>query len=152
MPGSFKNSPPSLQLKLKPSRWLRLYQILLLVGLLPACWFNGLPPWLKLACCALVLLQGWMFYRASRDPGALMSIHLRRDGGWDLIEKSGAQHAARLLPGSRLMAGCVSLRFEHQDGRKRSLLLLSDCLAQDDFQKLRQTLRTHADSLLATRG
>jgi len=126
----------SLSVSIKPSRRLLLIQSLAHVVAVGAVLAATLPSWLAVV---LLLLIGASLARVRRLPQD-ETLLLRGDGR---LEKVGAGDTACELivhPHTLVLPFLVVLLYR-QEGRLRSLTLLADSLAVEDFRQLRLWLR-----------
>lgn len=150
MPGSSKNSLPSLQLKLTPSRiGFRVFTILMLLAAV-ACLFNNLPVWVR-AMCLTYVVGLWWFHRR-RHSLAESILNLDSHGAWCLGHTASSTQPLYLMPSTRVLGGCVSLVLAGPSSWRRThLLVFPDMLSQSDFACLRRVLRVYKTELLKAR-
>jgi hypothetical protein len=71
---------------------------------------------------------------------AIQSLVLRGDGGLEIVGAEGTATAAIVHPHTLVLSFLVVLLYR-QEGRMRSITLLADSLAVEDFRQLRLWLR-----------
>lgn len=148
MPGSSKDSLPSLRLELKRSRFETGIVFALMLACLLACWHNALPVWMQWLLTLLVLLFGLAQLLFPSRIQSVRSLRLNRNGFWEMGYPDRDECRLRLLSSTRLLGGCVSLVFQQHNGSKKSVLIFSDSLSDADYAQLRRTIRIHATELL----
>ncbi len=126
----------SLPLSLKPSRRLLLIQSLAHLVAAGAVLVANLPAWLL---AFLLLLTGASLARVRR-PLTVAGVVLGGDGGIEIVGADGTASEAAVHPHTLVLSFLVVLLYRQQ-GRLRSMTLLGDSLADDDFRQLRLWLR-----------
>lgn len=121
---------------LKPSRRLLLIQSLAHVVAAGAVFAATLPPWLA---AALLLSIGASLVRVRRTE-RVEALVLRGDGRLETVGAGGTANEAAVHPHTLVLPFLVVLLYRQQ-GRLRSLTLLADSLAAEDFRQLRLWLR-----------
>jgi hypothetical protein len=125
-----------LSVFIKPSLRLLLIQSLAHVVAAGAVLAASLPSWLA---AVILLLIGASLARLRRMP-AIQSLVLRGDGGLEIVGADGTATAAIVHPHTLVLSFLVVLLYR-QEGRMRSITLLADSLAVEDFRQLRLWLR-----------
>ena len=125
-----------LPVSIRPSRRLLLIQSLAHVVAAGAVLAASLPSWLT---AVFLLLIGASLAHARRmsPPESLI---LRGDGQLQTVGANGTASAAVVQPHTLVLSFLVVLLYR-QEGRLRSLTLLSDSLAAEEFRQLRLWLR-----------
>ncbi|MCX7147823.1 MAG: hypothetical protein NTY05_00200 [Rhodocyclales bacterium] len=125
-----------LSISIKPSRRLLLIQSLAHVAAAGAVLAATLPSWLAVA---LLILTGASLARL-RQALPVAALVLNGDGGLETVGADGTASEAVVHPHTFVLSFLVVLLYR-QEGRLRSLTLLSDSLAAEDFRQLRLWLR-----------
>ena len=126
-----------LPVSLKPSRRLLLIQSLAHVAAAAAVLAASLPSWLA---AALLVLAGASLARQRRPRLPVETLILCGDGRLQTVGADGAAGEAAVHPHTLVLPFLVVLLYR-QEGRLRSLTLLADSLAAEDFRQLRLWLR-----------
>ncbi len=128
-----------LAISVKPSRHLWVIQSAAHLAAAAAALASGLPPWLA---AILLLLVGASLARMRR-MSPIERLLLRGDGQLETVGTDGAAGIARVHPHTLVLPFLVVLVYR-QEGRVRSLAMLGDSLAAEDFRQLRLWLRWRA--------
>jgi toxin CptA len=126
----------SLPVSLKPSQHLLVIQSLAHVAAAGSILASNLPAWLA---TVLLLLTGASLARIRRPP-AVVSLVLGGDGIFETVGADGTASEAVVHPHTLVLSFLVVLLYR-QEGRLRTLTLLGDSLAEEDFRQLRLWLR-----------
>jgi toxin CptA len=126
----------SLAVSLKPSQRLQVIQSLAHVAAAGSVLASNLPAWLA---AVLLLLTGASLARVRR-PLAVAALMLGGDGTFETVGADGTASEAVVHPHTLVLAFLVVLVYRQQ-GRLRSMTLLGDSLAAEDFRQLRLWLR-----------
>ncbi|MDO8786574.1 MAG: hypothetical protein Q7J42_00670 [Sulfuritalea sp.] len=126
----------SLSVAIKPSRRLLLIQSVAHVVAAGAVLAATLPSWLA---AALLILVGASL-ACLRRTSPVTGLALGGDGHLQIVGPDGTASEAAVHPHTLVLAFLVVLVYR-QDGRLRSLTLLADSLAAEDFRQLRLWLR-----------
>ncbi len=126
----------ALTIPLRPSRRLLLVQSLAHLVAAGAVLASALPSWLA----ALLLLPVGLSLARQRRPPPVAAIVLRGDGDIEIVGADGTAGEAVVHPHTLVLSFLVVLLYRQQ-GRLRSLTLLGDSLAPEDFRQLRLWLR-----------
>ena len=130
-----------LQVSLRPSRHLLVLQLLAHLAAAGAVLAATLPSWMALL---LLLLVGASLARARRvAPAATLVLH--GDGKLEAAGADGTSCEVSLHPHTLVLPFLVVLLYRQQ-GRLRSMTLLADSLAAEDFRQLRLWLRWRPSS------
>ncbi|MDP2826622.1 MAG: hypothetical protein Q8O52_28540 [Sulfuritalea sp.] len=125
-----------LSISLKPSQHLLLIQSLAHVAAAGAVLVSNLPSW----ATALLLLPIGASLARIRRVFPVASLVLRGDGGFETVGADGTASEAVVHSHTLVLSFLVVLLYR-QRGRLRSLTLLGDSLADEDFRQLRLWLR-----------
>ena len=125
-----------LSVSLKPSRRLLVIQSVAHLVAAGAVLAANLPAWLA---AFLLLLTGGSLARMRR-PLQVSSLVLGGDGGIQIVGADGTANEAVVHPHTVVLPFLVVLLYR-SEGRLRSLTLLGDSLADEDFRQLRLWLR-----------
>ncbi len=125
-----------LQVSLRPSRHLLVVQVVAHLAAVGAVLAAMLPYWLAML---LLLLIGASLARARR-ASLVATLVLHGDGRLETTGADGTSREVSVHPHTLVLPFLVVLLYR-QDGRLRSLTLLADSLAADDFRQLRLWLR-----------
>ncbi len=125
-----------LSVAIKPSRRLLVIQSAAHVAAVAAVLASTVPPWLA---AVLLLSIGASLARLRRTLSA-GSLVLHGDGRLETVGADGTASEAVVHPHTLVLSFLVVLLYR-QDGRLRSLALLGDSLAAEDFRQLRLWLR-----------
>ncbi|MCK9389390.1 MAG: hypothetical protein M0Q22_13485 [Sulfuritalea sp.] len=126
----------TLSLSIKPSRRLAVIQSLAHVVGAGAVLAATLPSWLM---AALLLLIGASLARQRRTP-SVEGLVLGGDGQLQIVGAGDTAVDVVVHPHTLVLSFLVVLLYR-QEGRLRSLPLLADSLAAEDFRQLRLWLR-----------
>jgi len=126
----------ALPLAIKPSRRLLLIQSAAHVVAAGAVLAAAIPSWLAAVLLILVGASLACLRRTSSATGLVLG----GDGRLQIVGPDGTASEAAVHPHTLVLAFLVVLLFR-QDGRLRSLTLLADSLATEDFRQLRLWLR-----------
>ena len=126
----------SLSVSLKPSQRLLAIQSLAHIAAAGSVLASGLPAWLA---AVLLLLTGASLARVRR-PLAVAALVLGGDGEIEIVGADGTAKEAVVHPHTVVLSFLVVLLYR-SEGRLRSLTLLGDSLADEDFRQLRLWLR-----------
>lgn len=129
----------SLTLRLQPSPGLLLLLSLAHALAAGAVLTASLPPWLA----AGFLLSIGVSLGLERRRSMIATLVLRGDGALDAITPDGRAHSVSVEPQTVVWSFLVLLLYR-QENRLRSLALLGDSLAVEDFRQLRLWLRWRA--------
>jgi toxin CptA len=121
-----------LSVSLKPSRRLLLIQSLAHAVAAAAVLAATIPSWLA---AVLLLLIGGSLARM-RLAAPVAALLLRGDGRLETVGADGTASEAAVHPHTLVLSFLVVVLYR-QDGRLRSLTLLADSLAAEDFRQLR---------------
>jgi toxin CptA len=121
-----------LSVSLKPSRRLLLIQSLAHAVAAAAVLAATIPSWLA---AVLLLLIGASLARM-RLVAPVAALLLRGDGRLETVGADGTASEAAVHPHTLVLSFLVVVLYR-QDGRLRSLTLLADSLAAEDFRQLR---------------
>ena len=125
-----------LSVSIKPSRRLLVIQSAAHVLAIAAVLASTVPPWLAVV---LLLWVGASLARLRRILPA-GSLVLHGDGRLEPVGADGTPSEALVHPHTLVLSFLVVLLYRQQ-GRLRSLTLLADSLAPEDFRQLRLWLR-----------
>jgi len=125
-----------LSVSIKPSRRLLLIQLAAHLVAAGAVLAANLPPWL--AAILLILIGASLARRRGMSPVA--TLVLRGDGRLETVGADGTATEAIVHPHTLVLSFLVVLLYR-QRGRLRSLTVLGDSLAAEDFRQLRLWLR-----------
>lgn len=133
---SSRRSAPAPDLALRPSPRLRLA-----VGVAHGCALALLPtiPWPPLWLLllgGLLLASAWHGLRSS--PWS--RVEALADGGWQLFDRHGAVHQARLGPGGLRHPWLVTLPLRLADGRRCRVAVCADSVPATEHRALRRWL------------
>jgi len=128
-----------LAISVKPSRHLWVIQSAAHLAAAAAVLASSLPSWLA---AMLLLLVGASLARMRR-MSPLERLLLRGDGQLEVVGADGAASVARVHPHTLVLPFLVVLVYR-QEGRVRSLTMLGDSLAPEDFRQLRLWLRWYS--------
>jgi len=125
-----------LSVSIRPSRRLLLIQLAAHVVAVGAVLAAALPSWLA---AVLLLLIGASLARL-RAASPVATLVLRGDGRLETVGADGTATEAIVHPHTLVLSFLVVLLYR-QEERLRSLTLLGDSLAAEDFRQLRLWLR-----------
>jgi toxin CptA len=125
-----------LSVSIRPSRRLLLIQLAAHVVAAGAALAAALPSWL--AAILLILIGASLARLRGMSPVA--TLVLRGDGRLEKVGADGTATEVIVHPHTLVLSFLVVLLYREQ-GRLRSLTLLADSLAADDFRQLRLWLR-----------
>jgi len=126
----------TLSLFIKPSRRLRVIQAVAHFVAVGAVLAATLPPWLL---AALLLLIGASLARQRRTP-SVEALVLGGDGQLQIVGAGDTAVDVVVHPHTLVLSFMVVLLYR-QEGRLRSLTMLADSIAAEDFRQLRLWLR-----------
>ena len=130
-----KASAP-LSLSLRPSRHLLAIQVAAHAVAAAAVVLSNLPPW----AAALLLLPIGASLALIRRLFPVAGLVLRGDGGFETVGADGSASEAVVHSHTLVLSFLIVLLYRQQ-GRLRSMTLLGDSLAEEDFRQLRLWLR-----------
>jgi len=125
-----------LSVSIRPSRRLLLIQLAAHVVAAGAALAAALPSWL--AAILLILIGASLARLRGMSPVA--TLVLRGDGRLEKVGADGTATEVIVHPHTLVLSFLVVLLYREQ-GRLRSLTLLADSLAAEDFRQLRLWLR-----------
>jgi hypothetical protein len=125
-----------LSVSLRPSRRLLAVQVAAHAVAAGAVLASNLPAW---AAALLLLLVGASLARLRAQP-PVASLILRGDGSFETVGVEGTASSAAVHAHTLVLSWLIVLLYRQQ-GRLRSLTLLGDSLADEDFRQLRLWLR-----------
>ena len=128
-----------LSVSIRPSRRLLLIQLAAHLAAAAAVLASNVPSW---TVALLLILVGASLARVRGKP-EVTGLVLRGDGELETVGADGTPSAAAVHPHTLVVSFLVVLLYRQQ-GRSRSLTLLSDSLAAEDFRQLRLWLRWRA--------
>jgi len=131
-----------LSVSIRPSRRLLLIQSLAHLVAAGALLAASLPSWLAVV---LLLLIGASLARMRR-MSPVANLVLGGDGQLQIVGADGTANAAVVHPHTLVLSFLVVLLYR-QEGRLRSLTLLADSLAAEDFRQLRLWLRWRSSAV-----
>ena len=126
----------SLSVSVKPSGHLLVIQAVAHALAVGAVLAATLPAWLV----AVFLLSIGASLARARRISAVASLTLGGDGQLQIIGSDGVANSAVVHPHTLVLSSLVVLLYR-QEGRLRSMTLLGDSLAAEDFRQLRLWLR-----------
>ena len=132
----------TLTVSLRPSRVLAL-SLTAVAGAAAACTWISLPP-LAFAPVAAGIALAWAWHLArvlQRGPGSVRALELAAQGNARWQDGSGQWHEAEILPSSYVSGWLVVVNLSGGGGRRRSLVLLPDCIVAEEMRRLRVWLR-----------
>lgn len=120
----------------------RVFGLLLACGLLLILIYPVPVPFRLLAATLLGVWGGWVFRRLRPE---ITALELAADGGVKIrLAGQTAFSAVLCVPGAVVHPWLTVLRLEAPDGWRHSLVVTPDCLAREDFRRLRVFLRWRA--------
>jgi len=125
-----------LSVSIKPSRRLLLIQSFAHVVAAGAVLSAVLPSWLA----SILLLLIGASLACLRGMSPVEGMVLSRDGRFEIVGADGTASEAIVHPHTLVLSFLVLLLYR-QEGRLRSVTLLADSLAAEDFRQLRLWLR-----------
>ena len=125
-----------LSLVIKPSRHLLLIQAVAHAVAVGAVLVSTVPPWLA---SILLILIGASLARLRRTS-PVAGLVLNSDGRLQIVGADGTASEAAVHPHTLVLSSLVVLLYR-QERRLRSVVLLADSLAAEDFRQLRLWLR-----------
>jgi hypothetical protein len=131
--------------KLRPSRSLALYFIILTVAALISVWLLPLPLLLLIAMTMMVLC--WSGYcllllASLRMAHSCIAFRLEDGDNMVLVLRNGRHLPCRISPDSLVTPYLVILNVvSNENGGRRSLLILRDGIGLENFRRLRIALR-----------
>jgi Membrane-bound toxin component of toxin-antitoxin system len=141
-----KGSKTALLLALKPSRRLKKLVIFVHTVALAASMANALTLGIKLSLFALICINGWLTLR--RVNADYYTIKYTEALGWELSEGDGFV-SIEILKSTVITTQALFLHFKHRSQEqswksvhKKTLLVLNDALAEEDYRCLIVKLKT----------
>jgi hypothetical protein len=138
-----------LRLDPVPSRSLQWFVLLIHAWALLAVGVSGIPLWYKAGMAALVGVSCLLQLRRLRRA-KISALEFRSDQGWLLHLSNGQTLAGQLLAGSLVRGKVAFLYFKTAEGRRYSMLLMSDSVPRSEYRKLRLLVRIKPSGLLQT--
>lgn len=129
----------NLRAVVSPSRYLHLLVSSVLVLAIIAIWVTPLSLLVRTALLLVCGLAAFGYWRQSRM--AINAIVYDK-AGWGFVDVAGKTHYAPVRGDSLVTPSLAIVRFQLSRWRTRSVVLLPDAVAADDFRQLRVLLKT----------
>jgi membrane-bound toxin of toxin-antitoxin system len=134
-----KKYEPSLLLTLKHSGRLKRVLISMHVLAMGACLANALPPVIKVSLLTGICLHLWVAVKRLTDTRP--TIKFTEAAGWEISEGQDFE-PVRILNSTVITLYAIFLHVTRQDQGKKTIIVLSDALLEDDYRRLIVKLRT----------
>ncbi len=133
-----KKHDPPLLLTVKPSQRLKRLLAVLHVLALASSFANILPLAIKLSLSTFICIH--LYYIVNRLQNDRYKIKHTEAMGWEIANNHDFQ-AIEILPSTVISLFAIFLHFNN-NGKKQSLLIASDALAEEDYRCLIVRLKT----------